>query len=221
MKSIVFAAAAALSVASVATATQTLQMDLNGLEFQVKDASGANSAFGGLTHTGSVDLAFSTTWSQLVAILIRDGDSNPFVDMGFNGTLVNFTGNIDLNAGMVTGGNLDVDIGSDHYTTTLVDGSGNVDLYAGGGFTIDSRTFDGAFTDAMFGNVDVTDWFMAQGVGHALQGSLLQFNFDPNASGAGFADMDLFVVVPLPPAGLAGMATLAGLAGIGYIRRRR
>ena len=61
--------------------------------------------------------------------------------------------------------------------------------------------------------------FEVESLGHEPQERL-----DPNASGAGFADMDIFVdaqAIPLPPAAWAGLTTMAGLMAFAAIRRRR
>ncbi len=212
------AGAAVLAAATAASADVTLQMDINGFEVQCKDALGNDSAFGGLGHTGSID--FSTgLFAQLKSVAIKTG-AGPFVDQGFSGTLINFDGEITMVGGQVTGGNLVVAVDSgDTYTCDIVANVGSVSTYVGGGFKVEGLTFDGLFSDGLFGNVNVADFFAAQGFG--LDGSLLQFNFNPDANGGAFADMDLFVVVPLPPAGWAGLATLAGVMGLGYVRRRR
>jgi hypothetical protein len=215
MKSI--AAAMVLAAASAASADITLQMDVNGFAVQCKDELGNNSAFGGLGHDGSIE--FSTGIAVLNAVAIKHG-AGPFVDQGFSGSLTGFSGEITLLDGEVTGGNLLITIDSgDTYACDIVANVGEVSNYVGGGFKVEGLTFDGLFTDAVFGNVDITDFFASQGFG--LNGSLLQFNFNPNQAGEAFADMDLFVVVPLPPAGWAGLATLAGVMALGYVRRRR
>lgn len=214
------ALAAAMAAGTTASAVETLQMDINGFQVQVKDAAGNNSAFGGLSHTGSID--FSTgPFAVLNSIAIsQTGIGGEFVDQGFSGTLASFGGFISLVNGQVTGGELSVTVDSgDTYTADISGSGGKVSPFVGGGFKLESMTFDGLFTDALFGNVDISNFFNIQDQG--LFGSLLQFNFDPNANGAGFSDMDLFVLVPLPPAGWAGLATLAGVMTMCYVRRRK
>lgn len=213
------ALATVLIAGAAATAEPTLQMDVNNVHFQVTDGT-ANSAFGGTSHTGSVLLNFDADFTRLVDIAVRDGISGPGTSLGA-GTLADFDGVIDLVGGSVTGGNLTVTLDSGDTYTAQIGNAGGVSNFVGGGYTIDGLTFDGAFSDATFGSADVTDWFAAQGGPMALVGSFLTFAFDPTVGGDGYADMDLFVVVPLPPAGWAGMATLAGVMGLGYIRRRR
>jgi len=212
--------AGALAFASgTAMANQTLQFDLNAAEIQVKDGSGSASAFGGLSHTGSIELSLAGATSLDMFKQIGNG---PFIDQGFSGSLTDVSGSILLDGGDVTGGGLTIEIDSgDTYVATIVGGSGEVETAnTPGGFAIDGLTFAGDFTDAAFGNVDVTDWFDNQDKGSNLLGSFLKFNFDPDSDGNGFADVDHFVVVPLPAPALAGGAMMAGLAGFGVIRRR-
>jgi len=209
-------------VGTTAMADQTLQIDLNAITINVKDGAGNASAFGGLTHTGSIDFGYDGAVSQINEIAIQVGNG-AFVDQNFSGSLTDFNGSIELDNGAVVGGSLYVEIDSgDTYTADIADGSGVVEeANTPGGFTIDGLTWDGKFTDAMFGNVDVTNWFDVQDWGNNLNGSFLHFNFAADNDGSGYGDVDAFVVVPLPPAALAGAGMLAGLAGIGYIRRRR
>ena len=210
MKCVIAAAALAVS-AGAALATPTLQFDVNQFNTQARNSAGANSAFGGLTHSGSVNFSFAAGISVLNGIFIQTVPNGPFNNANFSGsTLSNFTGAINLSNGQVTGGSITLSISNgDSYTCGITPGSGAVSTYVGGGFKIEALTRNGMFNDAQFGNVNVSPWFNAQGV-VGLPGSLLQFNFNPNATGACTADMDLFVdVVPLPPAAWAGLGTLA------------
>lgn len=216
------AAGAALIAGSSAMADVTLQIDINAVEIGVKDGSGAASGFSGLTHSGSIDFAMSA-FSDIneIGVQVNNG---AFVDAGFSGSLSDFSGSLTLSNGVVTGGSLNIEIDSgDTYTALVAANSGVVQNAATpGGFVIDGLTWNGKFSDAMFGNVDVSDWYDVQDLGQNLNGSFLHFNFSPDAqTGAGYGDVDAFVVVPLPPAGLAGAGMLAGIAGIGYVRRRR
>jgi hypothetical protein len=204
MASCAAAVATALASAGAVNAAQTLQFDLNSFNTQARDTGGVNSAFGGLTHSGSV--VFSLGAGYLNAISVSSG--GPFINQNFTGTLTGLSGQVNLSNGLVTGGNLLITVngGSDTYSTGIAS-VGQVSTYVGGGFKIEGLTINGVFSDALFGNVDVSAWF-----NQVLAGSFLQFNFNPDATGAAVADMDLFVtVVPLPPASLAGMATLCGL----------
>lgn len=153
---------------------------------------------------------------------IQSGSGAP-APQNVTGTLANFTGVINLNNGMVTGGNISVAAGGDTYTAQITPNVGSVSPYVGGGFKIEGLTFDGMFSSSTFAGVDVAPWFNAQTIG-GLLGSFLQFNFRPDNGGFAYSDIDLFVnaeVVPLPPAGWAGLATLAGVMVAGHLRRRR
>ena len=214
-------AAAALVVSSgAALATPVLQFDVNGFSTQARDGANNNSPFGGLTHTGSV--AFTVGTGVLNGIFIQSTPGGAFNNAGFSGsTMTGFSGQVNLNNGQVTGGSITLTISNgDSYTCGITGGIGAVAPYVGGGFTIQALTRNGFFNDAQFGNVNVSPWFNAQGI-NGLPGSFLQFNFNPDASGAATSDMDLFVdVVPLPPAAWAGLATLAGVITARRLRRR-
>jgi hypothetical protein len=208
---------AALGVCASALATPTLQLDVNAIGLQVHNAQGANSAFGGLTHTGSINFSFISNATALEGIYVQSSQFGPWIDQGFSGSLTNFTGTINLTNGLVTGGSVSVTAGADSYSCGIVPDIGQVQNYIGGGFTVQGLTFQGAFSDSTFGNVDVSPWFAANG---GLFGSFLEFNFQPNEDGAGVSDMELFVdTVPLPPAAWAGMATMAGFAAFRYARK--
>jgi len=212
--------AVVLAAGAVASATPVLQFDVNGFGTQAVDASNANSAFGGLTHTGAVN--FATGGAVLNGIFIQSTIAGPFANAGFAGsTLTGFSGQVNLVNGQVTGGSITLAISNgDSYTCSIVPGIGAVSNYVGGGFKIEALTGNGAFSDSVFGNVDVSPWFAVQG-GNGLPGSFLEFNFNPDANGAANSDMDLFVdVAPLPPAAWAGMATLGGMLAARRIRRR-
>jgi hypothetical protein len=217
------AGAALLLAGAAANADMVLHLDVNSVHIQATNSAGANSAFGGLNHTGAIHFSFAAGASILAGIDTQTNGAPP-VNQNFTGSLVNFTGVINLNSGMVTGGNLAVNINSgDSYTAQVVPGDGAVSRYVGGGFKIEGLTFDGHFTDSLFGNVNVAPWFNAQQLG-GLLGSFLQFNFDPDPTGASFSDMDIFVdaqVVPLPAGAWAGLATLAGIMVANQVRRRR
>jgi hypothetical protein len=204
--------------AGTAMATPVLQLDINAIRIQTQNAAGANSAFGGLSHTGSINFSFQANTTILNGVFIQSTQGGAFANANFSGALSDFTGVINLVNGQVTGGHFGafVNGGSDSYTCDIVPNSGAVSTYVGGGFKIEGLTFHGAFSDSLFGNVDVSPWS-----GGNLPGSFLQFNFDPNASGGGFADVDAFVdVAPLPPAAWAGLGTLVGLAAFRVVRRR-
>jgi hypothetical protein len=204
------ALATALACGGTATAAQTLQMDMNALGVQVTGTNGAPSPFGGLNHTGTVNLSAIAGTSAMVGVFIDA------VNQNFSGTMTSMTGVVNLTNGNVTGGSISVTVnGTDTYTASIAN-VGYVENYIGGGFTVQGLTFNGAFNSTNFGNVNVTPW--ATG---GLPGSFLQFNFAPNANGSGYADIDLFVqVIPLPPAAAMGVATLGGLMLASRFRRR-
>jgi hypothetical protein len=216
------AVATVLAAGSVAAAAPILHFDVNGITVQATNTLGVGTSFGGLSHTGSLNFGFSAGISTLEGIEVQQTAGGTAVNQGFTGSLTNFTGSINMVNGRVTGGTLRIDAGGDFYTADIVPNVGAVSTYVGGGYKVDGLTFNGHFADAQFGNVDVSPWFNMQNVLQGLVGSFLQFNWNPNASGFSFADMDIFVdVVPLPPAAWTGMATLAGIGLTGYIRRRR
>ncbi len=217
------AVATVLAAGTAAQAAMTLQFDVNGIAVQTLNGAGAASSFGGLNHTGSVNFNFSTGITRLVDIAVSNGNGTP-QSAGFSGSLVDFDGHINMVNGQVTGGNLVIRVaGNDTYSASIAQNVGAVSNYVGGGYKIEGLTFNGMFSDATFGNVNVSEWFNSQSIS-GLLGSFLQFNFNPDASGSAYADMDIFVnaqVIPLPPAAWTGMATLSGLMIAGYVRRRR
>ncbi len=220
MKRARLAGVVVMAAATVATATPTLQFDVNGFGAQAHNSAGANSAFGGLSHTGS--LGFSLGSGTIQGIFMQTAANGPYNNAHFAGfTMTGFSGQINLVNGHVTDGSITITINNgDSYTCGITPGSGLVSTYVGGGFQIQALTQNGFFNDAQFGNVGVGPWFAAQGAG-GLAGSFLQFNFDPNASGAAFSDMDLFVdVVPLPPASWGAAATLAIAMAVRFPKRR-
>jgi uncharacterized protein (TIGR03382 family) len=211
----VAAAGLALPAAPASAQVRMMQMDINALSFQAMGAAGP-TAFGGLTHTGSLVLQETLPTTILQDIAIQTGGiGNPFLSQSFTGGLTDALFTINLNNGNVTGGSLMVHVGSDMYTANIAPG-GSVTTYVGGGFKIDALTLGGMFTDNNFAGVPIADFFAAQG-GGGLPGSFLNFRIIPNASGAGNADIDLFVSnIPAP-----GTAALLAMGGLVAFRRRR
>jgi hypothetical protein len=203
-----------LAAGTVATAGPTLQFDINAIQVQAMDKGGLPSAFGGLTHNGS--LSFSLGQGYMAGVFIGDMASS-MVNQNFAGTLTGVSGQIDLSAGQITGGSILITIngGADSYSAQIL-AAGQVSTFIGGGYTIDGLTASGVFSDALFGNVDVAAFF-----GQPLIGSFLQFNFNPGKTGNAAADLDMFVqIVPLPPAAGAGLVMLLVLVGVRSASRR-
>lgn len=201
-------------VAGGALAEEILQIDTNNLGFQSLDEVGGAVPFDGESHTGAVSISFINE-SQINGVLIKDSPFGPFVPQGdFVGTLTDASFEITLDGGLVTGGSFFIEVdGADTYAGTIGASGGVDDTQTG--FAIDGLTFGGTFSDDNFGGVDVSDWFNAQGFGNNLEGSFLAFKINPDDSGAGIADVDSFVIVPAPA---AGVVLLAGLVAV---RRRR
>jgi uncharacterized protein (TIGR03382 family) len=208
-------AGVAMAAAPAAAQVRMLQMDINGLAFQARNSAGAPAPFGGLSHTGSLVLQNQDPTSLLADIAIQTGGSGPFVPQPFSGTLGTTLVTINLNNGNVTGGSMMVHVGSDMYSTNI-NPVGNVATYVGGGFQIEGLTSGGMFSGPSFATVPIADFFANQG-GGGLPGAFLNFRIQPNTSGAGFADLDLFVSnIPAP-----GAMALLGLGGLAASRRRR
>lgn len=223
MKSGMAAVAAVGMLAGAAQATDTLQLDVNGMTIQVRDAGGSTSAFGGLTHTGSIDFGIATTAPVTSMIIFKElGLGSGFTFEGSQ-AISGVDGTLFLTGGLVTGGDIEFTLSNgDVYSAQIRAGSGSVGTATTpGGFKIDGLTFDGDFTDPQgdgeYGTVDVAQWI----AGEPLFGSFLEFNFSPDPSGFGRSDVDVFVLVPLPPAAYAGLGMLAGVMGLSYALRRR
>ncbi|MGP1311069.1 MAG: hypothetical protein ACTS27_12810, partial [Phycisphaerales bacterium] len=161
------------------------------------------------THTGSIMLSGGIN-SALEEILINGAPQGIA-----SGQFSSFSGTINLVNGGVTGGSLSLTLqNADTFTASIVGGVGQVNTQAGQGFSIDGLLTNALFSSASFAGVDITDWFSEQ----PINGSFLNFAFNPNASGADTdTDIDIFVVVPSPVAG--GMAGV-GLLGLAARRRR-
>jgi hypothetical protein len=217
------AVAASLLAAASASAQLTLAFDINGFDYQFRDSSGA-AGFGGTAHTGTVEWSYRADPATVIAET-RMGDEGrfgPLEPVALGASLADVTGSLEFSGGNVMSGSLTVTLDNgDTYTTDIDAGSGAIRELTVGGWTFDAITFDGRFNDDRFGDIDVSEFFAIQGQPGMLPGSLFQFRFEPDAGGAGTADMEVFVLVPLPPAAYAGLATLAGVMGISYLRRRR
>jgi hypothetical protein len=216
-------ATAALFVSAGQGQVRTMQFDLNNLAFQAMNQAGAPAPFGGTTHSGSLVLQDQLPTTQLVGVLMSTAGGPFMLQPGNPWNLTDSSLQINLNGGNVTGGSLLVDVnggptgGGDRYSATLA-AAGHVANYVGGGFMVEGLTVNGAFSDATFGTVNVADFFAAQWTPPLLQGSFLTFRIQPNGSGAGFADTDVFVTnIPTPAGSIACLIAGAIIA----VRRRR
>lgn len=212
------AIAAGMAMSAAGLAANLLTIDVNGLSVQSRNASGANVAFGGLTHTGS--LALVNDPNSVLAGVGVNGFNAPIT----SGLSLTLTGVINLVNGMVTGGGFTITMSDgSSYTASIASGIGQVQIQAGQGFQVDGLTFNGFFGDNgnpgfvnRFAGVDITPWAL----GEPLAGSFLNFAFAPNANGVDMdADLDVYVET-LIPAPLAGMAGSLGLLGVTTRRRR-
>jgi hypothetical protein len=212
--------------AASAQAASVLSLDINSVTAQSQDAAGNTVAFSGLTHTGKVVLSKGST--GFVSAIEVDGVNQ----MGsFGGELDSVTGEIVLNNGVVTGGTITLTVSpyddTDTYTFTLTPDAQSKVVQVGSGFLLSSPTSGGAFDDNAFGGIDVSAFG-----GSALEGLFVQFNFQPDASGADAnVDMELQInpaggpgpepgVVPVPAAAWLGLALMGGLGAQRLIRRR-
>jgi hypothetical protein len=201
MRSITVSAvvASVLGVASLAPAQQTIQKDLNDLPFQVKDASGNNSAFSGVNHTGSVVFGHDA-FSRFIGVFIQASPTDPFVKQnGFTGALADSAMTVVLSNGLVTGGSMSVQLANgDTFTAVLSGGKVNASVL---GFSIDITTMVNAFSDADFSGVNVSAWMNS-----GSHGSALAFKISPSKSGFGYGDVDIFTVPAPASAGLLAIA---------------
>lgn len=215
------AIAASSMVAASASAQATVAFDINNFDYQFFDSSGA-AGFGGTEHDGRVEWSFRTAPPTVIADA-RTGEQGRFGPLdpaSLGQDLKDFTGSLDITGGDITSGSFTVTLANDDTYTAQLSG-GSIQELTVGGWTLDGLTFDGAFSDDQFGDIDVSEFFAIQGSPGMLPGSFFKFRFEPDASASGTADMEVYVLVPLPPAAYAGMATLAGVMGISYLRRRR
>ena len=106
MNSLFTGAAAVLLGAPIALAAPVLQFDVNGFSTQSVNSAGANSSFGGLTHTGAVQFTVGT--GTLNGIFIQNTAGGPFSNANLSPafTLSAFSGQVNLVNGQVTGGSL-------------------------------------------------------------------------------------------------------------------
>jgi hypothetical protein len=219
-------AVAGMGISTASTQASILQFDVNALTAQAyagSNGTGGTSAFGGAYtgiagqgHTGSLVLSTGTS-SVLNGILINSVSQT--IPTGWS--LSSFTATINLVDGVVKGGGLSLSatngIMTDSYSAMIFANSGVV---AGGGFppvnppfSVSGLTYAGTFSGSTFAGIDVAQWFAYSG---ALPGNFINFEYRPNSAGFdSTVDIDIFVAIPLPSAGLMG------LAGIGLVAVRR
>lgn len=211
-----------LAFAGTAFAQQrSLQFDINNTSFQAYNAGGQAAPFGGLTHTGRLDFIETLSVTQLLSVSVRNGNDPYQIVPTFSGTLSDLAMSVNLSNGAVTGGSLSFDVnggppgGGDRYTATF-SAAGNVTTFVGGGFKVEGLSFTGRFSDSNFAGVPIPDFFAAQ-TGAFLNGDFIAFRIEPNATGGGQADTDIFVTnVPS-----AGSFACLGLGGLLCLPRRR
>jgi len=184
----------AASAASAGLPINELQIDVNAFTTTVNAPPFSTS------YTGTIAMSDDED-SELAGVLI-DGSNQPIT-----GTLMDFSGVIEIQGGEVSGGWFDVEVLEDDgvtiniYSATIDDTRGEefgmVNEQAGQGFSIDGLTFEGEFTSPTFAGVDVTDWYEDQ----PLPGSFLKFQFEPSGVPRGEGsftqdtdtDIDIFV----------------------------
>lgn len=214
-------AACSLGAGSAAAAISELALDVNTIRIQATSARGTNSAFSGVTHTGSL-VMHNGPFTALAGVSV-DGASKPITP----GLGILTGGQIDLYHGAVTGGFLSILMGDgSSFLAEIVGGEGRVTTQVGQGFKIDGLLTNAGFADLggpgtlnKFAGVDISA-FKAEA---PIVGSFLTFAYSPNAGGLDRnADLDLVMhtdgpVVPLPS---AGAMALAGGVWVGSRRRR-
>ncbi len=200
--------AAGALASSAAFAATSMQIDVNSVAAQARNSGGVNSAFGGLTHTGSVVLTSDPITSAV-------GFKLDEISQVLGSTLQSFSATVNLVNGGVTGGNFSVLMADgSSYIATIQGGQGRVTTQAGQGFKFSGLTFTGVFSGPAFASVALGQLFPGP-----LSGSFLVSAFDPNANGLDTTtNVELFAAIPTPMA--AGMGA-AGLLVVAGARRRR
>lgn len=200
--------AAGALASSAAFAATSMQIDVNSVAGQARNSAGANSAFGGLTHTGSVVLT-SDPISSAVGFKLDE------ISQVVGSTLQSFSATVNLVNGGVTGGSFSVLMADgSSYIASILAGQGIVTTQAGQGFKIDGVTFTGVFNGPAFAGLALGQLFPGP-----LSGSFLVSAFNPNANGLDTTtNVELFAAIPTPMA--AGLGA-AGLLAASAARRRR
>lgn len=211
------AAVSLCALAGVAQATDELHLDINNMTVQAKDSVGGSAISFDPSLSGVLEFSFDSSTLDIDELLDIFGSST-FVDHGAQVGFSDITGHLAYSAGGITGGSFVVTVSGETYTANIKAGSGFI---AGGGgdpYVIHGSTFDGIFSDTSFGTVDVSKYV----AGQPLAGRLWQFEFNPTAGGLDAnGELDVYILVPLPPAAYAGFGMLAGVMGLSYVLRRR
>lgn len=196
-------AAAALGIATSATAAFELQIDIDGVTM---DAGGA---FDVNTYTGTMNFSMNSGTSLAGIFIDSTGQT-------VTATLASLSGSVNYVNAQATGGSFTVMLSDGSSYSASVDTGPSFLFPDANGFSGDGGTEFGNFSNLvggnLFGGVDVTPWNYNNSIGFF-------FFSEYNPDGAGVdtaANLNLFVNVPSP--GLAAF----GLAGIGAgLRRRR
>lgn len=192
-----------------------LQFDLNSITISAMDDQEGASSFDGLTHTGLLVLS-SDADSALTTYV--DGSGLPALLRGGPMGAFSFDGIIELVNGEIVGGAFSIEVDGTVVSTAVMPDQGGVNnqmTVTGGAFRLDGRTENGAISDDMLGNIDVSNFGLT-----AYIGNFLGIDFTPNAAGVdSSADLEIFITSQVPaPAPLAISAL--GVSLLAVNRRR-
>src|SRR5690606_2982797 len=136
------------------------------------------------THTGTVEWDYNTSPATSIADtrVGLGGQFGAFSSVALGPyTLSDFGGSVTFIGGVVQSGDFTVTLSNgDTYTAELKTG-GLTDV--GSQYTLDGVTYEGAFSDNTFGDIDVTAWYDQQGEQGQLFGSIFKFRFPGTATG--------------------------------------
>jgi hypothetical protein len=216
-----------------AASITTLHMDINSVTISAYDSTGTTPvAFSGDTFTGQLQFGVNPD-----SVISTDIDDNP--DDGFNAQLTGMTGDLQLTAGVLTGGSVTVTVqdgaATDSYSYNVTAGTGdvsqspNLSVFDQLGYELAGATTGGTFANSDFGGVDVQTWVNNE----PLSGDFFQFHYRPNGDGTDQGgDVELYVeaplspsgappVVPMPTAASGGMLCFMALGFSQWLRARR
>jgi hypothetical protein len=210
-------------VAQSAQAATDLNIDLNRITVQARDAADAKNLSFGSSFTGLLKLSLGSGYLNDVMI-----DGQP--QSAMSGTLTGLSGILSLTNGVVTGGNVTVTITGDggsqvYQATSMSNPSKSVSSFSPymvvGGAA-------GMFSGSVFAGVDVSDFASRQ----LLDASFTLTRFTPAVSGAGVGgsnnvNLDLQVFAPSPSGGGPNISVpepasgaLLGIGVLGLMGRR-